>query len=131
MQDQEAFRTLLKARLVHQITVVIGISLVKISVALFLLRLATRRAYLWFLHSTIVFLILFTMACMGTLVSTQRRNCMNLGLSSVANIATQIFQCNPVEAAWDYRLRPAPFGTGDAKCFSMETFAALGLFNGG
>ncbi|KAF2186463.1 hypothetical protein K469DRAFT_630246 [Zopfia rhizophila CBS 207.26] len=32
-------------------------------------------------------------------------------------------------AAWDIRLRPPPFGTGDAKCYSMEVFRNLGLMN--
>ncbi|KFY31692.1 hypothetical protein V493_00891 [Pseudogymnoascus sp. VKM F-4281 (FW-2241)] len=48
------------------------------------------------------FLVAFTLACIGTL----------------------IFQCIPVRAAWDFQLRP------HAKCFSNDTFMAIGLFNG-
>ncbi|KAF1834932.1 hypothetical protein BDW02DRAFT_317965 [Decorospora gaudefroyi] len=106
--NPEGYRNLLKARQIHMIAVVAGISLVKISVSFFLLRLATKKAYVWFLYGLIGFLALFTLACMGTL----------------------IFQCIPVAAAWDLRLRPPPMGTGDARCFSNLTFVQLGLFNG-
>jgi hypothetical protein len=51
------------------ISVVAGISLVKISISFFLLRLATRKAYTWFLWGVIGFMAAFTLACMGTLVS--------------------------------------------------------------
>ncbi|KAF2644632.1 hypothetical protein P280DRAFT_487198 [Massarina eburnea CBS 473.64] len=40
-----------------------------------------------------------------------------------------IFQCLPVDAIWDLSLRPPPFGTGTAKCYSMTTFRNLGLMN--
>lgn len=68
--NEEGYMTLLLARQVHMICVVAGISLVKISVSFFLLRLATRRIYTWFLWSMIGFLIAFTLVCMGTLVSS-------------------------------------------------------------
>jgi hypothetical protein len=48
-----------------------------------------------------VFLVIFTLACTGTLV----------------------FQCLPVQAAWDASLKPT------AKCYSMEIFMDIGLFN--
>jgi hypothetical protein len=40
-----------------------------------------------------------------------------------------MFQCTPVQAGWDIRLRPPPAGEGDARCFSREVFAQIGLFN--
>ncbi|KFY74220.1 hypothetical protein V499_05718 [Pseudogymnoascus sp. VKM F-103] len=55
-----------------------------------------------------VFLVIFTLACIGTL----------------------IFQCIPVSAAWDFAQRPPPFGTGNATCYSISVFTAIGLFNG-
>lgn len=85
----------------------VGISLVKISIALTLLRLSVQRIYnrtLWF---ALGFLVLMTVACAGTL----------------------IFQCLPVQAAWEASLRPPPFGTGTARCYNMDTFRNLGLMN--
>jgi hypothetical protein len=61
------YRTLLKARQIHMITVMTGISLVKISVSFLLLRLTTRRTYSWFLWGLISFMVAFTLACMSTL----------------------------------------------------------------
>jgi hypothetical protein len=49
------------------------------------------------------FLILFTISCSGTL----------------------IFACVPIEASWNFALR------AHAKCFSNNTFTAIGLFNSG
>lgn len=73
------YRTLLKARQIHMITVVIGISLVKISVSFLLLRLAARKAYIWFLWGLIGFMIAFTLACVGTLGKSSL--CENLNLA--------------------------------------------------
>jgi len=42
---------------------------------------------------------------------------------------TIIFNCIPIQAAWDTSLRPPPFGVGDAQCFSMDTFRNIGLTN--
>lgn len=36
-----------------------------------------------------------------------------------------------MSAAWDRRLRPPPIGTGNAKCFSSQTFTSIGLLNTG
>ncbi|KZM18934.1 hypothetical protein ST47_g9930 [Ascochyta rabiei] len=41
----------------------------------------------------------------------------------------KMFQCVPVAAAWDTRLRPPPIGKGSAKYFSMQTFGQIGMFN--
>lgn len=42
---------------------------------------------------------------------------------------TLVFQCFPVEAAWDSSLKPPPMGTGTARCYSMDVFRNLGLMN--
>jgi len=108
-------------------TVSIGIVLVKISVCLFLLRLATTQAQTGFLWGIVYFLVPFALAGLGTLVCqlwwlTIKRTLLTCGL--------QVFQCSPVAAAWDIDLQPPPIGTGTAKCFSGDTFDAIGLFNG-
>ncbi|KAJ8117330.1 hypothetical protein OPT61_g1456 [Boeremia exigua] len=41
----------------------------------------------------------------------------------------KLFQCTPIAAAWDTRLRPPPIGRGTARCFTMQTFAQIGMFN--
>ncbi|OOF94013.1 hypothetical protein ASPCADRAFT_52348 [Aspergillus carbonarius ITEM 5010] len=84
----------------HSIIVMVGLSLVKISLAVFLRRFSQTllgKA----LVGSIVFLIAFTIAC---------------GL-------TLILQCIPVAAAWDPSLRP------HARCFNNNTFTAIGLWN--
>lgn len=105
--DLPKFAELTKVQYVQSITMMVGISAVKISIAFCLLRLSVQRLYARILYGSIVFLILMTIACAGTL----------------------IFQCLPVEAAWDLSLRGPPFGTGNAKCYSMEVFRNLGLMN--
>ncbi|CAN9336731.1 unnamed protein product [Alternaria alternata] len=42
---------------------------------------------------------------------------------------TQVWACLPVEASWNYSLRPPPLGNGSAKCFSRDTFGRIALFN--
>lgn len=76
----DGYRQLLKARLVHQVCVVVGISLVKISVSLLLLRLVPKTAhvmvetykwkiYTWSIRGLLGFVVLFTIVCVLTLVS--------------------------------------------------------------
>lgn len=65
--NEEGNRELRKLRQIHMATIVVGISLVKISVSLLLMRLVPR--YAWYLWSIIGFLTVFTIACTGTLVS--------------------------------------------------------------
>ncbi|PGH14378.1 hypothetical protein AJ80_05968 [Polytolypa hystricis UAMH7299] len=86
---------------VSSLFVVTGVNLVKISIGLFLLRVTQTQRWRKFIIFMIVFLILIIITFLGTL----------------------IFQCIPVEAAWKYDMRPA------AKCFSSETYIAIGIFN--
>ncbi|KAE8147840.1 hypothetical protein BDV25DRAFT_159470 [Aspergillus avenaceus] len=86
----------------HAIIIVLGISLVKVSLALFLLRFAAQNKVLWrVIIGALVFLIVFTIAC----------------------ILTLILQCIPVEAAWNFALKES------ARCYSMDTYLAIGEFN--
>jgi hypothetical protein len=91
-------------RFFHSLIVMIGISLVKISIAFFLRRFLPGKKYQHFLTGTIVFLIAFTISCAGTL----------------------IFNCGThVDANWNFGLRV----TGEAKCFTDRTFTNIGIFN--
>ncbi|KAL4780101.1 hypothetical protein BJX76DRAFT_339147 [Aspergillus varians] len=88
----------------HSILIVLGISLVKISIGFFLLRFVARKKTLKiFIIGSLIFLGLFTIACILTLV----------------------LQCIPVAAAWDSDLRAAK-GT---KCYSDTTYLHIGRFN--
>ncbi|TGZ76378.1 hypothetical protein EX30DRAFT_399299 [Ascodesmis nigricans] len=82
-------------------TFVMALGFVKISTAFLLLRLAPQKKYRYFLWGMIIFMILFSLACMGTL----------------------IFNCWPVNGAWDPAVRKV------AKCYSPATFTSIGLFN--
>ncbi|OMP86311.1 hypothetical protein BK809_0003481 [Diplodia seriata] len=89
---------------IHSLIIMVAVSAVKVSIALFLMRLAERTRKVRFLWGMIVFLVLFTVSCACTL----------------------IFQCSPIAAAWDYSLRMPP---ANSKCFSMSTFRNIGMFN--
>jgi hypothetical protein len=99
-----------KVLYVHSIIIMIGVSSVKISIALFLLRLtgiSAKTPYARFLYGVIGFIVLMTFGCAFSL----------------------IFQCLPFEASWNYALRGPPLGTGTAKCYSNTVFRNLGLMN--
>ncbi|KAK0111525.1 hypothetical protein ONS95_001879 [Cadophora gregata] len=85
----------------HSLIVTVGISLVKLSVAFFLLRLAAGKGHRIFLYCVIAFLAAFTLSSAGTIA----------------------FSCLPIRASWDAASEP------NAKCFSIQTFTDIGLFN--
>ncbi|KAK5165791.1 uncharacterized protein LTR77_008714 [Saxophila tyrrhenica] len=92
---------IMKWQFYHNLWNMFGVVFVKISIALFLIRLAPKKAWKWFLWGCIVFLTAFCLACAGTL----------------------IFSCVPVSAAWNFAEQAT------AKCFSNDTFSSIGLFN--
>ncbi|KAL4874906.1 hypothetical protein BJY04DRAFT_224512 [Aspergillus karnatakaensis] len=88
----------------HAIIIVLGISLVKVSIGFFLLRFTNQKKFLRpFILGSLIFLALFTLA----------------------SILTLILQCIPIKAAWDFTLRSDP-GT---KCYSNNTYLAIARFN--
>lgn len=97
----------MKVQYVQALIMMVGISTVKISIALTLLRLANQKTYSRILWGALIFIVLMTIGCGGSLV----------------------WQCLPVAAAWDYSLRPPPFGTGNAQCYSTDVFKSLGLMS--
>ncbi|ORX97794.1 hypothetical protein BCR34DRAFT_607135 [Clohesyomyces aquaticus] len=107
LMDPEMYKKFAQYLYIHSILIMVGVSVVKLSIAFFLLRLSTRTRYSGFLYGCVVFIIVLTLVCAMTL----------------------IFQCFPVAAAWDSALRPPPYGTGNAKCYSMTIFRNLGLMN--
>lgn len=107
MMDPNMYKNFARILYVHSLLVMVGLSCVKVSVAFSLLRLSANKRQTRFLWGAIAFIIAITIACAGTL----------------------IFQCFPVEAAWDSSLRPAPMGTGTAHCYSNTTFRNIGLMN--
>ncbi|CAI6334434.1 unnamed protein product [Periconia digitata] len=100
-EDHTAFT---KIQYFHSLVIMVGVSAVKVSIALSLIRLSPRKSYTVFLYGVIGFMVIMTLACAGTL----------------------IFQCLPVQAAWDFSLRPP---TGTAKCYNQIIFRNLGLMN--
>ncbi|RMZ75160.1 hypothetical protein DV737_g5426, partial [Chaetothyriales sp. CBS 132003] len=91
-------------RFFHSLVIMVGISLVKISIAFFLRRFVPSKNYQRFLAGNIIFLTAFMISCACTL----------------------IFNCGAKpEANWDFTLRT----TGEAKCFSTKVFTAIGIFN--
>ncbi|KAL2820157.1 hypothetical protein BDW59DRAFT_118375 [Aspergillus cavernicola] len=101
---QGDFGAIMKFLWGHAILLVLGISLVKISIGFFLLRFTTQKKYLKpFILGSLIFLALFTLAC----------------------ILTLILQCIPVRAAWDFSLQTKE-GT---KCYSASTYLKIGKFN--
>jgi hypothetical protein len=107
MMDPARYMQFSKVLYIHSIIIMVGISTVKISIGFFLLRLSTNKRFHYFLYAVMVFIVMMTFACAMTL----------------------ILQCIPVAAVWDMTLRPAPFGTGNAKCYNFTIFRNLGLMN--
>lgn len=68
-ENVTSYRRLLLARLLHQVFVVLAIGLVKISICMFLLRLVTKKLYVWFLWGMVAFMSAFTIASVLTIVS--------------------------------------------------------------
>ncbi|KAK5122677.1 hypothetical protein LTR85_003940 [Meristemomyces frigidus] len=93
----------LKWQFYQSLWVMLGVVLVKISIAFFLMRLAPKVSWKRCLWGTITFLVCFALSCAGTLM----------------------FNCVPVSAAWNIALKEAPSTT----CFSLQTFINIGLFN--
>jgi hypothetical protein len=68
---------------------------IKLSIALFLLRVAAKRAYIWILRISMIVVTIW----------------------SVAIFLYDVFQCIPVEAQWNYTIK-------SAKCVSGPSFVA-------
>ncbi|RAR09666.1 phosphatidylserine decarboxylase [Stemphylium lycopersici] len=88
----------------YSILIISAYSFIKLSIGFFLLRLADRTRWRPFLIGMLVFLALFT----------------------IGSTFAIIFQCIPVQAGWDYNLRPP---VGDAKCYDATIFKNVGVFN--
>ncbi|KAL1798660.1 hypothetical protein ACET3X_002697 [Alternaria dauci] len=88
----------------YSILIISAYSFIKLSIGFFLLRLADRTKWRPFLISMLVFIAAFT----------------------IGSTFAIIFQCIPVQAGWDYNLRP-PMGT--AKCYDANIFKNVGVFN--
>lgn len=65
--DGAKYANFLRLRQVASILAAIGVALVKISIAYFLLRLVVHRRYVYFLHGLNIFVVLVTTACVCTL----------------------------------------------------------------
>ncbi|KAF2151663.1 hypothetical protein K461DRAFT_294564 [Myriangium duriaei CBS 260.36] len=85
----------------HNLLILAGICLAKVSICLLLIRLVKHRGYVYFLWGLLIFMSAYHIACEFTI----------------------IFACIPTSAQWD------PKAKVGAKCFSLETFSALGLAN--
>lgn len=70
-------------------------ALIKLSIALFLLRIAVRKPYIWILRISMVVVFIW----------------------SVAIFFFDVFQCAPVEAQWDFTI-------ADKKCLPGSSFVA-------
>ncbi|KAF1838094.1 hypothetical protein BDW02DRAFT_51514 [Decorospora gaudefroyi] len=88
----------------YSILIIAAYSFIKLSIGFFLLRLADRTRWRPFLIGMLVFIVAF-------------------GIGSTLAI---VFQCIPVQAGWDFSLRP-PDGT--AKCYDADIFKNVGVFN--
>ncbi|KAH7366586.1 hypothetical protein BKA66DRAFT_470539 [Pyrenochaeta sp. MPI-SDFR-AT-0127] len=104
LTDVSRFRAQIMMTYIEAIVVLAGLSAVKVSVAFCLLRFTITRSYQRVLFGSIIFIVVFTLAC-----------CAGL-----------IWQCIPVDAAWNMYLKPP---TGTARCMSTRTFINLALMN--
>ncbi|EDU41946.1 conserved hypothetical protein [Pyrenophora tritici-repentis Pt-1C-BFP] len=88
----------------YSIMIIAAYSFIKLSIGFFLLRLADRTKWRPFMIGMLIFIGIFT----------------------IGSTFPIIFQCTPVRAGWDYKLRPP---TGNAKCYSSQIFKSIGVFN--
>ena len=107
LMDPQSFANISHVLYFHSLVMMTGVSIVKISIAFCLVRLVSKQSHKMFLYGTIVFIVVLTITCALTL----------------------IFQCLPIRASWDASLRPPPFGTGNAKCYTTTTFRNIGMMN--
>lgn len=68
---------------------------IKLSIAIFLLRIAVKPTYIWILRISMVI----------------------IGIWSTAIFLFEVFQCSPVQAQWDFRIK-------NAKCPPQTSFVA-------
>ncbi|TKX23399.1 hypothetical protein C1H76_4467 [Elsinoe australis] len=85
----------------HNLFVLAGICLAKVSICLLLIRLVKHRGYVWFLWALLIFLALYHIACELTV----------------------IFACVPTRALWDQS------AMATAKCINLRVFTVLGVVN--
>jgi len=77
------------------ITYVANMMFIKLSIAIFLLRIATKKRYTWTLKISMVIVTIW----------------------SLAIFLFEIFQCNPLQAQWDFTIQ-------NSKCVSGDSFVA-------
>ncbi|KAH8728711.1 hypothetical protein GQ44DRAFT_608860 [Phaeosphaeriaceae sp. PMI808] len=88
----------------YSVAIITAYSLIKLSIGFFLLRLVDRTRWRPFLIGMLIFIVVYT----------------------IGSVFSIIFQCWPVQAGWDFNLRP-PKGT--AKCYAPDIFKNIGVFN--
>ncbi|KAI4623820.1 hypothetical protein J4E80_003632 [Alternaria sp. BMP 0032] len=88
----------------YSIFIIAAYSFIKLSIGFFLLRLADRTKWRPFLIAMLIFIGVFT----------------------IGSTFAIIFQCIPVQAGWDFNMRPP---TGTAKCYDSGIFKNVGVFN--
>jgi hypothetical protein len=89
------------------ILIPLAVCFVKLSIAFFLLSLLQRTRYRFFMWGIVVFLVVFMLFTFFTLV----------------------FSCIPIQANWNFNLRPPPMGTGSARCLSTHTYRNIAFVN--
>ena len=57
------------------------------------------------------------------------RSAVFLVVFMLFTLFTLVLGCIPVQASWDFSLRPPPMGTGNAKCFSLGTYRNIAFVN--
>lgn len=99
--------------------VVIAYCSTKISIALFLLRLADhRRIWRWVFN-----IIISESLSPSNDITNKYRTIVVLVLFGIGSVLSLILQCMPVSAAWDFSIR------AKAKCYSTTTFRNTGVWN--
>jgi hypothetical protein len=95
LKPREMFVTFEQYQAFATLSYVANMMFIKLSIALFLLRIAVQRPYIWILRISMVVVAIW----------------------SVAIWIYDLFQCIPVQAQWDYTIE-------NAKCVSGSSFIA-------
>ncbi|KAF4637321.1 hypothetical protein G7Y89_g768 [Cudoniella acicularis] len=95
----------LKYQALATLTYIADMMFIKLSIAIFLLRIAVQQRYIWVLKISIVIVVIWT----------------------VAIFFYDLFQCTPVEAQWDIRIQNPKCASGDSFVSAAYSLSVMSI----
>jgi hypothetical protein len=122
----ENFQTLRLLNWVYSLTcVILSFSILKISIALSLLRLSRARWYVYSLYALIGmfsgYLCCRIICCSISNTEINHSQIVFIVCYTIVALGSFLAYCTPIEASWNSSIK--------AKCYSREIFVAFSIFN--